>query len=277
MILQLISYHDRVQLRSPPRSDGGEATIEKEHEIAFLLRSFSEGPGSWMDLFDLGTYFASYVPVKARENSLLKYAAAACAAKALARVQRRRPVTGVGGPRYPEPIYVDWKHKAAVYYDNAVSLLLQALKNNANSSPNDSGCEMRQSLGNSAYGYDVQAPKRRRASSDPSFVSSTDEVLAASAILCAYEFMDASVSEWAKHLSGAKSLLVLAQDRMTPLQMPTPGSPSGTGNFNFISKARRATFWNIARQDMFAACKYLNSTAIRESLLTIVSYQQDPH
>lgn len=249
--------------RSPPRSDGGELVTEKDHEIAFLLRWFSEGPGYWMDLFDLGTYFASYVPVKARENPLLKYAAVACAAKALARVQGRKPVMGGSVTRqarmelYPDASLVDWKHKAEVFYDNAVSLLLQALKQNAaTSTPDDSDCERRQFNGDVTFGYDVQAPKRRRTSSNASFVSSTDELLAASAILCVYEFLDTSVSEWAKHLNGAKSLLVLAQERVMPLQMPTPGSPTQTSNYGFISKARRATFWNIARQDMLASCKF---------------------
>jgi hypothetical protein len=233
--------------RSPPRSDGGESMIEKDHEIAFLLRWFSEGPGCWMDLFDFGTYFASYVPVKAREDPLLMYAATACAAKALARVQRRPSQTRM--EQHPDAPKVDWKHKAAIYYDNAVSLLLQALKSNGSGTPDDSDCEMRQRNG------DVRAPKRRRTSSNASFVTSTDDLLAASAILCVYEFLDASVSEWAKHLSGAKSLLVDAQERMKPLQMPTPGSPQSTVHYHFISKARRATFWNIARQDMLAACK----------------------
>lgn len=79
--------------RSPPRSDG-ESSIEKDQEIAFLLRWFSEGPGNWMDLFDLGTYFSSYVPAKACENPLLKYAACACAAKSLARATKRQPAPG---------------------------------------------------------------------------------------------------------------------------------------------------------------------------------------
>jgi hypothetical protein len=82
--------------RSPSRSDA-DLLIETDHEIAFLLRCFSEGPGNWMDLFDLGTYFASYVPVKAREDPLLRYAAIACAAKALARRQSRKSAMGGRG------------------------------------------------------------------------------------------------------------------------------------------------------------------------------------
>lgn len=248
--------------RSPPRSDT-DLAVEKEHEIAFLLRWFSEGPGYWMDLFDLGTYFASYVPVKARENPLLKYAAVACAAKSLSRVQGRKPVMGGSVSRqarmeqYPNAPLVDWKHKAAVYYDTAVSLLLQALKRDPSSTPDDSDCEHRQR--NDSLNFDQPLPKRRRTSSNAQFVSSTDELLAASAILCVYEFLDTSVSEWSKHLNGAKSLLVLSQERVMSFQISTPNSGISSSNLNFISKARRATFWNIARQDMLAACKCLVS------------------
>jgi hypothetical protein len=199
-----------------------------------------------MDLYDLGTYFASYVPVQARENPLLKYAAVACAAKALARVQGRKPRGGVSRQArpelYPDAPVVDWKHKAAVYYDTAVSLLLQALKMDVSSDESD--CEFRHRNDSLAQTYEGRSPKRRRTSNNTPFVSSTDEILAASAILCVYEFLDTSVSEWAKHLNGAKCLLVLSQERVGP-------SP----NFNFTSKARKATFWNIARQDMLAACK----------------------
>jgi len=233
---------------------------EKDHEFAFLLRWFSEGPGYWMDLFDLGTYFAYNVPVKARDNPLLKYAAVACAAKALARVQGRKPVMGGSVTHqarmesYPDASSIDWKHKAAVYYDTAVSLLLQALKADAVSTADDSDCERRQHSEDLAYGQEGPAPKKRRTLSNSSFVSSTDELLAASAILCVYEFLDTSVSEWSKHLNGAKSLLVLSQERIVPLQTPHSTMPST--NINLISKARRATFWNVARQDMLAACKY---------------------
>lgn len=246
--------------RSPPRSER-DLLMENDHEISYLLRWFSEGPGYWMDLFDLGTYFASYVPVKARENPLLKYAAVACAAKALARVQGRKPVMGGSVTRqarmelYPDAPLVDWKHKAAVYYDHAVSLLLQALKMDTTPSPDESDCELRQQNGCVANNFDGPSPKKRRTSSNTSFVSSTDELLAASAILCVYEFQDTSVSEWAKHLNGAKSLLVLSQERVMSFQVHTPGSSISTNSQTFISKARRATFWNIARQDMLAACK----------------------
>ena len=236
---------------------------EQHHEIAFLLRWFSEGPGYWMDLFDFGTYFASYVPVKARDNALLRYAALAYSAKALARVQGRKPVMGGSVTHqacmelYPEAQSVDWYHKATEYYDTAVSLLLQALKEESIIiSESESDCEQSQRSSELSYSNDGPSRKRRRtSSSSTSYKSNTDELLAASAILCVYEFLDASVPEWKKHLNGAKSLLVIAQERMMPLQIPTPNSTVTAANLGFISKARRATFWNIARQDMLAACK----------------------
>lgn len=210
-----------------------------------------------MDLFDLGTYFSSYVPVKAQDNPLLKYAAIAYAAKALARVQGRKPVMGGSVSRqarmeqYPEVQSVDWYHKATQYYNTAVSLLLQALKSDASSGDSDSDAD------GSTHGPDGPSRRHRRKSSNTSFKSNNDELLAASAILCVYEFLDASVPEWAKHLNGAKSLLVIAQERMMPLQISTPGSMITPADRGLISKARQATFWNIARQDMLAACKYI--------------------
>jgi hypothetical protein len=251
-------------LQSSPRSDS-DVSLEMDQETAFLLRHFSKGPGYWMDLFDRGTYFTSYVPIAACENLILKYAAIACAAKALAQVQGRNPVMGRNISRqphvdlYPDASSVDWKHKAVVFYDHAVSMLLQAVKNDTNAAPDASDCELRQQNGAPGYAFEGQAPKRRRTSSNANLVPNPDDLLAASAMLCVYELLDSSIPEWAGHLNGAKSLLVLTQERMKPLQMPSPGSPVSSVAYNFMTKARRATFWNIARQDMFASCKYSRS------------------
>lgn len=206
-----------------PSHAGTKMVAEQHHEIAFLLRWFSEGPGRWMDLFDQGRYFSSYVPTKDPENPLLRCTAVAYSAKALARVQGRKPVMGGSTTRielYPEPHFVDWYHKAAKFYDAAVSLLLRALENN------------------SECGLSHGSLYRKQ--------SDADGLLAASAMLCTYEFLDASMSEWAKHVNGAKTLL---------LQTLKPSS-------TIISKAWRATFWNIARQDVLAACTCTPSVSI---------------
>ncbi|KAF1964863.1 hypothetical protein BU23DRAFT_546898 [Bimuria novae-zelandiae CBS 107.79] len=236
---------------------------DRDYETAYLLRWFSEGPGYWMDLFDLGTYFSSYVPVKAQDNLLLKYAALTYSAKSLSRISGRKPVMGGSVTRqaqmemYPDTHLIDWSHKATQYYDIAVSLLLKALKENA-MCPSDSDSE----AGESCVGMDgASPPKRRRMSSNTPSRLNVDELLAASAILCVYEFLDASVPEWARHLNGAKSLLHIAQERMVPLHLPGSITMVTSANLGVISKARRATFWNIARQDMLAA--FINKTRTR--------------
>ncbi|RYO45100.1 hypothetical protein AA0116_g13473 [Alternaria tenuissima] len=255
------------RLRWRPPCPNASIPTQDEHEIAFLLQWFSEGPGYWMDLFITGTYFASYVPVKALENPLLKYATAACAAKAFARVQKRKPAMGgilthqAGMKQYPNAPLVDWEHKTAVYYNTTVSMLLQALNGKVASSPNGSKCELRQRNSDPACAYNVSALKRQLTSQNTSFTSSTEELLAAIAILCFYEFLDTSISEWERHLNGAKSFLVLSQQHIRSLRLPNLASPMFPTSSKFASKAWRAVFWNIARQDMLAA--FINKTSTR--------------
>lgn len=256
-----LSHHTQMSLRI-------EDHAERDHEIAFLLRYFSEGPGYWMDLFDLGLYFSSYVPIKAVHNPLLKYAAVAYAAKALGRVQGKKSKMGGNVSRqarmelYPDMQSVDWYHKAAQYYDNAVSLLRQALQNDANCTPDDTEDTERRWPGMEINSdQDSRNHKRRRLSSTASNKTDSDELLAATTILCVYEFLDTSVPEWSRHLNGAKSLLDIAKERMMPLQLPSPGSLVLSPNVTRISKARKATFWNIARQDMLAA--FINASHTR--------------
>ncbi|KAF2675755.1 hypothetical protein K458DRAFT_447862 [Lentithecium fluviatile CBS 122367] len=220
-----------------PFHAGTETAVEREHDIAYLLRWFSEGPGHWMDLFDLSRYFSSYVPIKTRHNPLLRYATVACSAKALARVQGRKPLMGGSMTRQARielyPGSHDWYHKATQYYDAALSLLLQALKADSTIVPepdSESGPLHRDTS---------PIRKWRRASSNVNQQTDTDELLAASAIFCAYESLDASMAEWSKHLNGAKSLLV--QMQTTP---PTINSA------------------NLARQNMLAACKCALPTSI---------------
>ncbi|KAL9075638.1 MAG: hypothetical protein Q9157_003925 [Trypethelium eluteriae] len=240
---------------------------ETDHEIAYLLRHFSEGPGLWMDLFDLGTYFSSYVPVKATTNPLLKFSAVAYAAKALGRVQgHKASVGGVVSHQarmevYPDARKVDWYHKAAKYYDTAVSLLRQALEEDASASQNGTINPDASWSGSTRRDGEGSPLKRRRLSNNVTSRSNSDELLAATAILCVYEFLDASGAEWARHLNGAKSLIDIAKDEMMPLQLPSPGINIQPRPGMRISKARKATFWNLARQDMLAA--FINETNTR--------------
>ncbi|KAF2461517.1 hypothetical protein BDY21DRAFT_398090 [Lineolata rhizophorae] len=250
--------------------DDNQKTVE-DHEIAYLLRYFSEGPGLWMDLFDLGTYFASYVPAKAQENPLLKYAAVAYAAKAIGRVQGKKPTVGGNASRvaytemYADAFRVNWFDKATEYYDRALSLLRKGLHEERDiekaGSEDDETLRWPKFVTSTDTNESAIQRKRRRLSIIPPRRTSSDELLAATAILSVYEFLDASECAWWNHLNGAKGILDVAKERMMPLQLPSPDSPVQQRLNTGISKARKATFWNIARQDMLAA--FIKKTCTR--------------
>ncbi|KAI7679402.1 hypothetical protein KC353_g22259, partial [Hortaea werneckii] len=69
-------------------------TDEREHEMAYLIRHFTEAIGPWMDLFDKDEHFAHLVPLKALRDALLRNAIAAVAAKQLGRVKGHKPFVG---------------------------------------------------------------------------------------------------------------------------------------------------------------------------------------
>lgn len=119
-------------------------TDEREHEMAFLIRHFSESLGPWMDLFDCEKHFAQLVPLKALRDALLKNSIAAVAAKQLGRLRGNKPFVGRQSqkPATMEVINggtsVDWYYKAANYYDKAIMysrLYLQALSGSLSNPP----------------------------------------------------------------------------------------------------------------------------------------------
>lgn len=218
-----------------------------------------------MDLFDLGSYFASYVPVKAVTDPLLKYSACAYAAKQLGRVKgpkghassafSRRASTNI----WPDPERVDWYFLGAEYYDKAIELLMKALKHDGQAPPLNTaeGLEQWQATELCHDAEHGHSYKRRRRSEKSRLSSAhSDEVLAATAILSVYEFLDATGPAWNRHLSGVKSLLDIAETGIMPLEHVSPdGTSLAPARKHGFSKSRRATFWNFARQDYLSACK----------------------
>lgn len=217
-----------------------------------------------MDLFDLGTYFASYVPVRAMSNPLLKYAACAYAAKQLGRVKGAKAM--MGGVCSRQATMEVWPDKdndftwhGAKYYEKAIQLLMKELQPDAEGPPPWSTPEAFGQWQAAELCDTAQNPrKRRRRLSDSRLTRGvhSDEVLAATAILSVYEFLDAAGPAWNRHLSGVKSLLDVAEVGMMPLEPSTSDdgqypAPRKSG----LSKARKAAFWNFARQDYLAACK----------------------
>lgn len=220
-----------------------------------------------MDLFDLGTYFASYVPVRARTNPLLKFAACAYSAKQLGRVKgAKAPVGGVCTQQAAMELWPDkdpdFAWYGAKYYEKAIQLLMKELQPDAEGPPPLSTPEAFGQWQAAELSVDSDNPRKRRRRVSGSRLSHgvhSDEVLAATAILSVYEFLDAAGPAWNRHLSGVKSLLDVAEVGMMPLeQRASPGENSyqtQTPKKSGLSKARRATFWNFARQDYLAACE----------------------
>ena len=205
-----------------------------------------------MDLFDCGTYFASYAPVKALTHPLLKNAACALAAKQLGCAKGAKAI--VGGvtsvqarmERWPGVQNADWFYFAAKYYDRTIQLLMEVLQDvertrdiayiNGRYRPGTSAAEI---IAANVPDRDLQPTSAK-----------SEEVLAATAILCVYEFLDASGPAWNRHLSGAKSLLEVARSNMLPSTHQLYFTHQQTAS----STQRQAIFWNFARQDYLFAC-----------------------
>lgn len=239
-----------------------EESAINEHEVAFLLRHFGETTGQWMDLFDLGCYFAHHVPVQALSNPLLRFSACAYAAKQLGRVRGKKAVVGgnVSCPAemeiYPRPESVDWEWIGAKYYDKAISLLMEELSNSGVEDPMTPMTSIEETISTPSHTHSPRSnprtPRHKRRRLSRPAAANADETLAAAAILCVYEFLDNANSAWARHLSGTKSLFDLAEkEGMMPVESPT--SPGAMSQRIKPSRARRATFWNFARQDFLAA------------------------
>jgi len=237
-----------------PQSNSGPADFDpkNDEDVPYLLRHFSEGPGEWMDLFDLGSFFAVDVPLKAASSPLLLYASIALSAKALGRtrITAQHP-KGSGSKRTP----AEWSHKARYYYDQAITLLRQALENETRQasagqqSPTTGAVPTDTVLDMSVGHHSGSPPVPCRTDSD--------ELIATTAILCVFEFLDASGTEWSRHLDGAKSLFDIAKDGTMPLSNTASDySPMLTTRPTSSTKGRRAVFWNICRQEMLNACEF---------------------
>ncbi|KAJ5702035.1 hypothetical protein N7488_009583 [Penicillium malachiteum] len=182
--------------------------------VSYLIRHFKQDPGQWMDLFDTTSYFSSKVPVLATSKVLLKSAVCALASKHLRHVCRnlsqgggnsKLPPSYTGLPSSNEEV---WRYHSAKYYDQALNHLQNAVS--------------RGSYCNS--------------------ISDKEEMLAAVAILCAFELMDAPGSAWRAHLSA----LPLFHDR----------GVSATEHASVIipqTAVKGPIFWSLARQDLLCA------------------------
>ncbi|KAK4501633.1 hypothetical protein PRZ48_007442 [Zasmidium cellare] len=207
-------------------------THERDHEMAYLIRHFTESVGPWMDLYDREKHFTHLVPLKALRDALLRNAIAAVAAKQLGRVKGQKPFSKQQSQKpsamevLDESADVDWFYKAANYYDKAIAFsrqYLQAVSGGLNTS-------------------DPPSPNTHAALS----LANSDDLLVAVSIFSLYESLDNTDTGWLQHLIGLKGLLTaLSPSQQTDNQM----TPS-------LTVGRLASFWNFARADYQAA--YIN-------------------
>lgn len=147
-----------------------------------------------MDIHDMGKYFASHVPARAVHNPLLRYSAAAIAAKQLGRVHGRKAIKGglctrqASTENYPSCERTNWFYIAANYYDKAISFLREALVDVGRPNSSDDTEAMM-----------VTASQRDRLMmQEQRHSAQADDLLASTSILSMYEFMDASSVEWSR-------------------------------------------------------------------------------
>ncbi|KAF2020493.1 hypothetical protein BU24DRAFT_445705 [Aaosphaeria arxii CBS 175.79] len=186
-----------------------------------LIWYFKEGPGKWMDLYDVTAYFTFYVPRLAATRPLLRSACCALASKHIRRLlESRQPAWNTPLPHLQSVFWKtslttrNWNYESAAYYDDAIRRL------------NDEITKV-SDVGNTL----VERSHR------------SEEALAAIAILCVYELLDAPGPEWSAHLS-ALPLLKTAPAQILDTISPQP-PPRGLST--------RSIFWNFVRQDYLYA------------------------
>lgn len=167
-----------------------------------------------MDLFDTTAYFSSKVPVLAASKPLLRSAVCALSAKHL----RHLSLTNNQNHwNTDSPLSVrwgteeTWKYNSAVHYDQALSYLKNIV---------------------SRESYLDTLPDK-------------EEMLAAVAILCAFELMDAPGSAWKAHLSA---LPLFHDETPSVAEHPSIVIPH--------TAVKGPIFWSLARQDLLCACKF---------------------
>ncbi|OQD87465.1 hypothetical protein PENANT_c005G00356 [Penicillium antarcticum] len=209
---------DSVRL-SIPRPQRSGKDVDHNVVISYMLRHFKEGPGQWMDLFDTTAYFSSKVPVIAAVRPLLKSAVCALSAKHLQHLYHISD--GIDRNSYILSLADEetWHYQSAKHYDQALGYLKTAIDlETYNDSP-----------------------------------SEKEEMLAAVAILCLYELMDAPGTSWRAHLSA------LPLFNETSASMPVHSSV-------IIPRTaiKGPIFWSLARQDLL--CAFISETSTRLDL-----------
>ncbi|OJJ49496.1 hypothetical protein ASPZODRAFT_112512 [Penicilliopsis zonata CBS 506.65] len=228
----------------------------KEHEIAFLVRHFSETIGSWLDLSDATKFFSVCVPIRAINSSYLRYAIAAIAAKHIGRIGGKRLADNRGFLRsrpatmeiYPNAAQVDWLFKATNYQFLAVSHMNRDISGAYDLVSSSAVLESPIETLSQWLHRQITHPTTPLPSPDSPAAAvlskRTEDLLATVTILTFYRLLDTRLVDWQSQLVGIRPLCEAL------LQMQHTFTSSTCPRF---SPGIRAAFWALARQDYLAS------------------------
>lgn len=238
---------------------------ERENEVNYLVKNYTEVIGPWLDLYDIESYYSCNVPHRALTSSLLRCSIAALSAKQLGRVSNTDP-NPVGAHKsilhFNAYSHRDWFYTAAGYYDKALSYLrihLQALSSASTPNPEYQNAMVEENQG---YGFlnssnDGQPANNRRMSQWLSQQANADDMLAAVSMFALYESLDNYEAEWSHHLNGFQTLLEIS---MSPNPQQGESDDKNCQELK-LSKGGVAAFWNFARADYSSA--YISNSLCR--------------
>ncbi|KAE8393511.1 C6 finger domain protein [Aspergillus alliaceus] len=279
---QVIAYNG---FRSrPPSSNAGSGSPTKpsdefqdifselmtgtEHELAFLIRHFSDYLGPWLDISDSTKFFEVYVPIRAINDPFLKYAIAALAAKHLGRMKGVKSPTGGGmftSPAtmeiYPNATQVDWFLKATNYYYLAASRMNSSISEAYTSVSSSAILESPIQIASRWLSLQLQQSNTSSTeeSASSTFCRKTENILAASTIMIMCKILDEPAENWQSHLSGVRPLFNSLLQLCSSTSHALHSFPQGA----------RAAFWNFARLDYLGSYINRSSTQFDQENLSL--------
>ncbi|KAH8435181.1 uncharacterized protein LDX57_012810 [Aspergillus melleus] len=223
-----------------------------EHEIAFLIRHYSETLGPWLDLSDSNKFFGAFVPIRAINDSFLRFSIAALSAKHLGRMKGAALHVGSGmftSPAtmetYPNSAQVDWFLKAANYYYLAASQMNASVSDAYTSVSSSAVLESPVEIVRRWLSLHTKHPRSQALAEEHAageFWKKTENLLAAATVLILYKLLDESGDNWQLQLRGIGPLF----NSLLELHHSTSAHPTFT-------QGTVASFWNLARQDYLSS------------------------
>ncbi|PLB50004.1 C6 finger domain protein [Aspergillus steynii IBT 23096] len=223
-----------------------------EHEIAFLIRHYSETLGPWLDLSDSNKFFGAFVPIRAINDPFLRFAIAALSAKHLGRMKGAVLHVGSGmftSPAtmetYPNSAQVDWFLKAANYYYLAASHMNASVSDAYTSVSSSAVLESPIEIVRRWLNLHTRQPRSQTLMEEQAateFWKKTENLLAAATVLTLYKLLDESGDNWQSQLRGIAPLF----DTILELHHQT-------STHSTFSHGTAASFWNLARQDYLSS------------------------